>query len=87
MDPESVTRSEPWGADTDGFNTTVNLDCGHSFRLNIDLGNFGTVNPPKTGDWMACPWHSPVALHDTYGCAHKYKRDRRVTSVRRDAHA
>lgn len=61
----------------DGYDTTVELDCGCNVRLNSRAG----VPMLKAGDWTSCFEHSAKEE----GAYLRRARDRRVVAVRPDA--
>lgn len=65
---------------TDGYNTTITLDCGDSFRLNIQPDD----QPWKVGWWAHCAEHSQVAGYDPVTGDPEFARDRQVTAVTKD---
>lgn len=66
-------------SEPDGYNTTVTLDCGCSFRLNIQ----GMDRPPEPGWYYSCPTgqHSQVREYDSRTGDPIHERDRRVATA------
>lgn len=64
-------------SESDGYNTTVVLDCGDSFRLNVQDG----YPPPRVGDWWSCGVHSATYDYDPRTGEPNLERDHQAVEV------
>lgn len=77
MRPEASSAAQG----RDGFDTTVALDCGDTFRVNTDPRFMAF----KVDDYASCSRHSAVRGYDPETGDPEYDRDRKIVEVRRDS--
>lgn len=66
---------------SDGFDLTVELDCGDTLRLR-ELPDEGAN--PQRGDYFSCSKHSQQYGFDPATGEAEYERDRQAVEVRRE---